>query len=182
MVAKLVKGALVGGVVYFLWSFLSWMVLPWHESYMKKLPNEEPVAAAIKANVSEPGLYMTPWHEKGADQAAMQASMKAGPVGVMMLHPQGMDCSMALPLIRAFLMTCLMSLLATYLLMQTRGLSFYRRMGFVKKVGLVGSLWFIFCNWNWWGYPAMYFVVNVADQLVGWSLVGAAIAKFVVKE
>ena len=35
-------GALVGAVVYFVWGFVSWMVLPWHNDTVRALPNVSP--------------------------------------------------------------------------------------------------------------------------------------------
>ena len=54
---KIVIGAGVGAVVLFVWSFASWMIIPWHR--MEKLPNEQQVAAALQENTADSGVYIS---------------------------------------------------------------------------------------------------------------------------
>ena len=89
--------------------------------------------------------------------------------------------SMGLPMLMSFILNCLLATLATWLLLQTFGLSFLGRVAFVAAVGLSGSGWLVFANWNWWGFPTTYLIVNLVDLGIAWSLVGLGLARFVVK-
>ena len=66
------KGALVGGVIFFVWMSISWMVIGWHQSYMKQLPNEAAVALELKSQVKEDGLYVFPYFKRSGDKAAFK--------------------------------------------------------------------------------------------------------------
>ena len=56
----LIKGALIGGLVAFIWTNVSWMVLPWHMATISGLSNEAPIAEFLKTYVTEIGLYILP--------------------------------------------------------------------------------------------------------------------------
>jgi hypothetical protein len=47
---SIVLGAVLGGVTVFVWSAVSWMLLPWHESSMKSFADEAAVAQVILDN------------------------------------------------------------------------------------------------------------------------------------
>jgi hypothetical protein len=53
-------GGVIGGIIMFIWSAFSHMVLPLGEMGLKTLPNENVVIPAMKDGIREPGLYMFP--------------------------------------------------------------------------------------------------------------------------
>jgi len=177
----LIRGAVIGGVIYFVWTNISWMALGWHNAYKKPVPNESAVAEVIRSEFPEEGLYFIPWHDKDGDPEVLQQKMETGPFAFMMIQPKGMSFNMGAFMGRSFLLNCLMAMLATWLLLHTSGLSFCQKVGFVIGVGLCGSSWMVFANWNWWGYPNTYLIVNILDLIAAWTLVGLGLSKFVVK-
>ena len=60
MTKQIVKGALIGGVVFFFWGMFSHMVLPWHNWTLKTFNNEAPVRATLEANAPADGVYIIP--------------------------------------------------------------------------------------------------------------------------
>ncbi len=40
MLKSLVLGAILGGLTAFIWSFISWSVLPWHEKQLRSFQND----------------------------------------------------------------------------------------------------------------------------------------------
>ena len=59
---KLVKGALIGGAILFLWGMVSWMLIPWHSATLLKFTNECEVACTLQNNTPKSGVYMLPYH------------------------------------------------------------------------------------------------------------------------
>ena len=178
----LLKGAIFGGLVFFLWTNISWMAIGWHNAYMSPVPNEEALSQALRTEIPKSGLYFIPWHDMSSDQEDVKRRMETGPFARMMIHPQGKSFDMGLPILLSLLVNCLLSALATYLLLHTKGLSTFQKLGFVKSVGVAGSAWLIFANWNWWGFPTLYLIINLVDIGIAWSLIGLVLAKFVVKD
>lgn len=179
---KCLKGAIVGGVIFFVWMNVSWMFIGWHQSYMKQVPNEAYLSQALKASVSESGLYFIPFHGKGGDQEAFKNQMKKGPFAKMLLAPDGKDFNMGKMMGFGFLISCLLGGLLTCLLSFTSGLSLLQKVMFSKLAGLLGSSWFLLSDWNWWGMPCLYVVINLVDMAIAWSLMGFGIAKWVDKD
>ena len=67
--------------------------------------------------------------------------------------------------------------LLTWLVLQTSGLSYARRVMFLAVVGLSASVIVDLPNWNWWGFSGSFTAVNVADNVITWLLAGLVIAK-----
>jgi hypothetical protein len=61
------------------------MALPIHKNDYKKLPDEDAIQAAVRAQNLPPAMYMFPscTHKELRENPAVQAKMKAGPVGVL---------------------------------------------------------------------------------------------------
>jgi hypothetical protein len=57
---SLLLGALLGGIIAFLWSWVSWDVLPWHENQMYSFQNEDSVGRVIMDNTQQSGMYLYP--------------------------------------------------------------------------------------------------------------------------
>jgi hypothetical protein len=182
MVKKLAIGALGGGVVFFLWGVVSWMVLPFREASLNKFTEEDAVAAAVQANAPRPGIYFYPGTEpnlpreqRQAAQEAAMAKMEQGTV-LFVSYSAGRSVSMARPMVTHFVMLALASLIITWTLLQTRGLSYWGRVGLVILLSFAASLVAVLPNWNWWGFSTAYVWSEVLDLLIGGLLAGLVIA------
>lgn len=81
---------ILAAVIVFIASSIFHMVLPFHRSDYKKLPDEENVTGAIRAAGVTPGLYMFPHTDhKEMKQPTAQEKFKRGPVGTMTIRPSG---------------------------------------------------------------------------------------------
>jgi hypothetical protein len=67
--------------------------------------------------------------------------------------------------------------LLTWLLLQTSGLSYRKRVMFIAIAGLAASVIVDVPNWNWWGFSGVYTAVNLIDVTITWLLAGLVIAK-----
>ena len=57
---RLLLSALLGGIVVFIWSAISWCVFPWHQWTMNVFDNEQAVSEVIVQNAPVSGSYMLP--------------------------------------------------------------------------------------------------------------------------
>jgi hypothetical protein len=82
---------LVSAVLVFIASTLVHMVLKYHASDYKKLPNEDAVRAAISSGKPEARQYVIPYPNTPQDMKSpeMQQKYKEGPVGVLTLKVPG---------------------------------------------------------------------------------------------
>ena len=185
MLKSLVLGTILGGLVAFVWSSVSWEVLGWHEKTLVKFQNDDEVSSVIASHATQDGTYIlpgmpstegtTPEQKKNA-QAALMEKMQKGPIMIAAVRRGGFG-SFGRGLIIQLLSLMAAAFLLTWLLLQTRGLSYARRVAFLAIVGLTASVIVDLPNWNWWGFSGAYTAVNLADSTITWLIAGLVIAK-----
>jgi hypothetical protein len=81
---------LLSAVIVFIASSILHMVLPYHQSDYKKLPDEEKVLAALRGAGLTRGLYHFPYTtHKEMKSPEVQEKFKQGPVGFVTVMPSG---------------------------------------------------------------------------------------------
>jgi len=138
----LIKGAIFGGLVAFIWMNFSWMVLPWHWMTISTLPNDAPIAESLKNNVTESGLYILPWTADRTEEAMEEVNqkMESGPFAYMVVHPDGFKMNMVKMMLFGLIFNIVIAFMLTYLLTKTKGLSYIQKVGFVKLAAVAGAL------------------------------------------
>jgi len=162
--------SVVAGIVLFVWGFISWAVLPWHNMVANQFTNEASVAQVLKENSPQPGVYFLPFSEKdhGPNQVGAFANVL----------PQGTDMNMGKQMAIALVTQIVGAFLVLMLLARTGGLNFWGKVGFVMLVGLIIGFVSHALYWNWFGFPAPYVLVTILDTTIGWALAGLAVARF----
>ncbi|HXN64993.1 MAG TPA: hypothetical protein VN862_06635 [Candidatus Acidoferrales bacterium] len=184
MLKSLVLGTILGGLVAFAWSTVSWEVIGWHEKTMLNFHNDDEVGAIIASHAPSDGTYllpgelptqgMTPDQKKNANDALM-ARMTRGPIVVAAVRVGGFP-SFGRAILLQVLSLLAVAFVLTWLLLQTSGLSYTRRVAFLAVAGLAGGLIVDLPNWNWWGFSGAYTAVDIANSVITWMLAGLAIA------
>jgi len=185
MFKSLALGAILGGLTAFVWSFISWGVLPWHEKQLHSFQNEDEVSAVIASHAPQSGNYLLPTgpsqesmnsdQKKAAEEIRMQ-KMQKGPLVFAAIRKEGF-ASFPKTLITQLVCQMFAALLLTWMLLQTTGLSYARRVAFLAIVGLAASVIADLPNWNWWAFSGAYTAVNLVDYTLTWLLAGLVIAK-----
>jgi hypothetical protein len=185
MTKSLILGTILGGLAAFVWSSISWELIGWHEKTMVGFQNEDEVSAVISSHATQDGTYilpslpstagMTPEQKKAALDALMQ-KMQAGPIMVAAVRRGGFG-SYGRGLIVQLLSLMAAAFLLTWLLLQTCGLSYARRVAFLAIAGLSASVIVDLPNWHWWGLSGAYTAVNLLDSMLTWLIAGLVIAK-----
>jgi len=186
MTKPLLLGGVLGGLALFIGGMISWMALPWHAMTFEKFKDEAAVAQAISANAGNSGIYFLPNPHKqdpGLTEAQRKAAeedgikrMMEGPFMFASVSPRGarpMGTMMGIGLATQILA----ALMATWLLLQTTGLTFWKRVGFLVTLGLTAGVITNLQHWNWWNFSTAYTAVCFGDLLIGWFLAGLVIAK-----
>jgi hypothetical protein len=185
MLKSLALGTVLGGIVAFIWSSVSWEVLPWHEQGIYSFQNDEEVSAVIASHTAESGNYILPGRppmegmtaeQRKAAETTLIARMEKGPIMFAAIRRGGFG-SFAAGLIKQFLILTAGAFLLTWLVLQTSGLGYVQRVIFLAVVGLAASVVSDLPNWNWWGFSGRYTAVMVADSTLTWLFAGLAIAK-----
>ena len=107
---------LLSAVFVFIVSSVIHMVLKYHNSDYKRLPNEDAVRAAVRSGNPPPGQYVMPYCQemKEMESPEMKQKYVEGPVGVLFLKRPG-PVNMGPFLGQWFLFSLLVSLFVAYI-------------------------------------------------------------------
>jgi hypothetical protein len=171
---------LASAVVVFFASFIMHMVLGYHKSDYRKLPDEENVISALqKAGVTRGPAYFFPYFsfQEMKSQPALE-KMTRGPVGMLTVLPSGPP-AMGKNLVQWFLYCIILSIFAAYLSSRllAPGTPFLQVFRLVGTVGFLGygtaqvqeSIW----NGRVWGVT----LKHLFDSLV-YALLTAVVFAF----
>lgn len=169
MKKKLIS-VILGGIVLFIWGFISWGVLPWHSAVTNRLTDESEVARVLKQNAPTSGVYFLPFAEEDFKLGETTAFLNILPNGYHGDMGQMMTTGMIGQLISAFLMLLI--------LQNTSHSGYWGKVRFITLVGF--SIAFIshYTYWNWFEFGTSYVLLTILDALIGWFLAGLVMAKF----
>ncbi len=90
---KLIVGALVGGIILFFWSFMSWGLLNLHGAQQKYTPKQDSILNYLGTQFSEDGAYFMPTYPPGASNEEMEKTMETsvGKPWAMVTYHKKMD-------------------------------------------------------------------------------------------
>lgn len=171
----LIRCSIVGGLVVFLWSMFSWMVLPMHKTQMHRFVDASQVESTILRYAPVDGIYVIPTFEetqgglKGKDAPFIFVNVKRG------VEVSSMTSSMVIGIITQMVG----AFLITYLLLHSKVMKYWGRVGFVTIVGILIAILGLIPPWNWWHFPGSWVLLDTFDVVVGWFIGGLVIAKLV---
>ena len=166
--------AILGGIVLFAWSSISWMALPWHMATLHSFRDDKAVMDAIKANAPQSGIYVMPIGDTPENQQRMMdgpqvfSSVRLGPLG-----------SMGPLMARQWLIQVVAALIAALLLQMAGPMTYGRRVLFLVGIAAVVAVAGHLPQWNWWSFSTAFTLAEIADLLIGWTLAGLVMARIV---
>ncbi|HCZ33246.1 MAG TPA: hypothetical protein DHV93_07190 [Holophagaceae bacterium] len=165
----------LSAVFVFAASSLIHMVIKWHASDYRALPNEEEVRAALQKAAQSPGQYVIPHcgDMKDMEKPEMQQKYKDGPIGFIMLSPNGAP-NMGKALGMWFLYSLAVAFMAAYVASRTLGPGTHYLQVF-RVVGAVSFLTYAGGSVQmgiWAGKPWRSVVKDLLDGLI-YGLVSA---------
>lgn len=184
MKKRFIFASLLGGFIAFVWSFVSWMVIPWHMNNLHRFENPVQVSEAIKQNAPTDGVYVL--HPM---ETCPQDSM--GQMNEAMCDPQApfvFACVKRVPLftgqmshlIYALIIEFIAGFFICWLLVNSKShRGYWDRVTFVTIIALVAGILVYLPGWNWWGFPVSYTAIGMLDLVIAWFLAGLAISKLI---
>ncbi len=162
--------SVAAGVVLFVWGFISWALLPWHNMVAHKFTDETTVSQVLKTNAPQQGVYYLPFAEEDHKPGETAAFVNVLPQGFDMNMGKLMGIGLVTQIISAFLVLCLLGM--------TGNPNYWGKVGFFALTGLVIGFVSHAPYWNWFGFSASYVGVVILDGVIAWTLAGLAVAKF----
>jgi hypothetical protein len=147
---------------------------------MHHVPNDAAVIEAMRANMTEPGIYMMPGFDMTrspteAEWAALTQKAAAGPTAWVVYNPTGTDVMSPSQLGGEFGSNLLGALVGALILSWSVP-SFGKRVMIATFIGLAAWLSIDASYWNWYRFPTAFIRDELVEQVVGWFLSGIAMA------
>lgn len=178
--AQLWLPIVLSGLFVFIWSALSWTLLPWHNGEWGGLPNQDAVRAALRAANPAPGQYVIPFaaDPKVRQSKAHMDDVAAGPSAYVTVIPRG-PMRMGPMMVKSLVVNIVVSLFAAYAAWHALGpgasyLTVFRVVGAIGFMAYAfgtahESIWFSKPWKSWWlgAVDALIFGLLMAGTF-GW--------------
>lgn len=185
MGGRMVLAAVLGGVVLFLWGFVSHALIPLGMTghVQTGLANEDQIASLLKQSATQHAVYWIPGgdHARAGDDEAYQQAWieksKAGPFALVMVDPDGRDLGDKSLFVNEFATDVGMALIAVFLIVAAGGLAnLLARCVFCVLLCVFGFLQTDVRLWNWDGFPPDLTVAGLVDHVIAGVLLGIVIS------
>ena len=171
---------LLGTLALFVWSAFSWMVLQLHDNSFKNIPESVVLAADFKSTMPAAGVYHYPGlPTDGNWEAAMKKAEEGPAISLMVFLPDGITPFSPISFLLSLCLNLLAVAMACYFLMQTNLATYGSKVLFVAMLGLFAGVVVEIPKGMWFNFPASHVIPYMVDYIVGWTLVGAILARFI---
>lgn len=174
-VLELWKPILFSGLAVFVVSAVSWTLLPFHNKEWNKLPNEDAVAAALRAGNVTPGLYSMPHaaDSKAMGTPEMQAKLASGPLAFITVAPNG-NPSMGPMMAKSAIYNIIVSIFVAYVASRTLapGAEYLEVFQVTGTVAFMAYAFGTVPDSIWFWKPWKSYALHAADSLVFGLVVG----------
>jgi len=177
MNSKLILGGLIGGLILFIWQFLSWSMLNLHGSQLSYTSSQDAILECLKENNLSEGSYFLPTVSPDIPSSEHMDYMEkfVGKPWATISYHNSMKMNMGMNMFRAFVVNVVAVLLLCYLLLGNPNLNFKMVLISSLLVGLISYLTVPYLNSIWFETNTM---PDLIDALVQWGLCGAFLGWF----
>ncbi len=183
MFGKIVRCAVIGGLILFVWSIIAWAIKPWQQDQYSKFKREKEVREVIKDNAPTSGLYILPnvsgYDHNSKEMEAAKEKMRTGPYIVAMVDLEGRNPNMLGSLMASLVLKIVAAGLVAWLLLQTPAREYKKSVLFVTVAGLVIAIMSALPLTIWFAFPSTITVRCMFEIIFGWFFAGIAMAKLI---
>lgn len=169
---KLLIGTIVGGILIFLWQFVSWGVGNLHAASQAYTPKQDSVMKYLSSQFSEDGFYFMPNYKPGTTREEMEKCMKEneGKPWVQLYYHQALKMDMASNMVRSLIVDIVTVALLCWILMRMNAPGVRMILITSLMIGLIGFLNIPYTYHIW--YQTAGTMAYLTDAMVSWGLVG----------
>ena len=130
------------------------------------LPKEEAITNVLSSSIKEQGLYFFPGrdfrHITPKQEANWLERHRTGPVGMIIYRPVGGEPFSASKLLIQLLASFVTALIISYVT-SLMAVSYWERVVAITLLGLMACSAVSVIYWNWYEFPASFFVAQIVE-------------------
>jgi len=169
---KILIGSIVGGLIIFIWQFISFAAVDLHKPAHQYTDKQGAISSFLNSQGLKEGGYLLPSVPEGTTWSdhdkAMQAA--AGKPWMIIEYHQTMDTGMTMNMIRGFLVDGIAVFLLCWIISKMAAPSFGTIFGASLAVGIIAFLFGPYTNSIWYKWADIW--AYLADAVVAWGLTG----------
>jgi hypothetical protein len=164
--------AIISTLILFIWQFISWAAINFHEKAQSYTDKQDELLSAIQATGLKEGAYFLPLPKPGSSTAEQQAHNTAmeGKPWVMLQYHDAFKVNMAMNFTRGLSIHFISSLILIWMIGLLANQTFLNILKVSLAIGFVGFLFYPYTNDIW--YESFDTIANLLDAIVAWGLVG----------
>jgi hypothetical protein len=169
---KSLIGALVGGIILFVWQFLSWTALNIHGSQMSHTDKQDEIMNFLAESGLEEGSYFLPNVPPGAtaEEYTAYQTEQVGKPWATLKYNESMDANMGMNMFRGFLVDFLAVFFLCFIFGKMSNLNFNTVVTSTVLIGLIGYLTSSYLDSIWFEGNS---IPELIDTVVQFGLCGA---------
>lgn len=168
---KLIIGAIIGGLLIFVWQFLSWSILNIHAPQQRYTPKQDTILAFLNEQFSEDGFYYMPGLPEGASGEEYQKAMEinAGKPWAQIYYHKSWNANMNMNMLRGLIVNIVAVMLLIWILMKFKENNLTITLLSALSVGIISYLTTNYTTSIWFETPSM---PDLIDAIAAWGLCG----------
>jgi len=166
---KLIIGTLVGGLILFIWQFMSFGMMDLHYGQMAHTPAQEEILEVLEANLTDGEYYMIRAPKGDMDQQNELMEERIGKPWAMVQYHSVLEHSFGMNLFRALIINCLAAFILCWILMNYAKLDMKASIFTSLGIGIIGYLVINYLDSIWFKTGTM---PDLLDAIVPWTLMG----------
>lgn len=165
---KLIIGAFVGGLILFIWQFISWNFL--HNSQMQYASNQDEILTMLEGKL-EPGQYMLPRMPEGASMEESEKYIEPylGKRWMQISYHEDLQMTMGMNMFRGFVIDFVSVFLLCWIFGRFREIDVKTTVLSSVAVGLIGYFTISYLNSIWFQTDSL---PDLIDAIVPWAIIG----------
>ncbi len=172
---KSLIGALVGGIIIFIWQFLSWTMVNLHQPSQQYTPKQEAILSVLNDNLEEGGYYLPgmPQNSSMEEYEKLMKESEGKPWATIQYH-KAMENNMVMNMIRGLVTNILTVWLLCWILLRINVPNFATILIASLFIGLIVFLNVPYTNYIW--FESFDLWAHFADAIISWGLCGLWLA------
>ena len=168
----MIIGAIGGGLILWVWQFVSFAALNLHDSQMAHTDKQDAIIEALTASGIEEGEYMIPRLPNSASSEEMEAfgEKQMGKPWALVKYRNAMSMSMGMNMARSLIINILAAFLLCWLLLQMSDLDMKKSVMASIFIGLMGYFTVTYLDSIWFEGNTIPYLL---DAIVSWGITGA---------
>jgi hypothetical protein len=170
---KMLIGALVGGLIIFIWQFISFAAVNFHKSSQQYTDKQDAILNFLGSQGLAEGGYVLPSLPEGSSMEEYETQMKTAegkPWATIQYH-SSMENNMVMNMIRGLLVNIVAVFLFCWMVTKMENINFGTVMASALVLGLIIFFNAPYVNHIW--YQSFDIWAHFMDYLVSWGLTGA---------